>query len=57
MSDPEFALIFPWLVGGIIAMFISKEMMGETRSEVTCARGVLWPLWLLLTIIRGVRHL
>ena len=50
-----------WLTGLAVSAPIAKASWEDDRrdhaSAVAVARAVFWPLWLLLTLIRGVRHL
>lgn len=59
MTVSHLAII--WFIGfvasGFVAIAIWEDNRRDDATAVAVARAVLWPLWLLLTLIRGVRHL
>ena len=59
MTTSGLAMI--WFIGfvasGFAATAIWEDDDRDDATAVAVARAVLWPLWLLLTLIRGVRHL
>ncbi len=38
------------------AMFIAREYVGKDWESAITA-GLLWPLWFVLTLLRGIRKL
>lgn len=61
IGDLVAILVVIWFTGVVVSAPIAKASWeGDRRdhaSAVAVARAVFWPLWLLLTLIRGVRHL
>lgn len=56
MTPPVWvSIVFVWTLGFMAAIGVAIEVYCMTGAALT--RAILWPLWLLLTLIREVRKM